>query len=151
MRAVADRYTDPNEKRLYKDAARRFRLPYWDPYLPRNHVERSNPVDEKIWGLPRILAADKVYVKRPGETKYNPIDNPLYSFKMPDENLTKDKHRVGINWKREGLENIVSLITFLYIHLTILLTRLQRSNHTQSERQILKAKLILTILMINLA
>ena len=95
---------------MYKDAALRFRLPYWDPYLPRNHVERQDPVPEEIWGLPQILAAEKVYVKRPGEKKLDYIDNPLYIYYMPDEKSVKEKGRTLVNWARESLANLVSII-----------------------------------------
>lgn len=108
MRYVANRHTDAKEKRMYQDAARRFRLPFWDPYLPRNRVAQSNPVSENIWGLPQILAADKVYVRYPGKKDMDPIDNPLYLYKLPPEKLIKEKGRIGINWDRKDLQNMVS-------------------------------------------
>ena len=95
---------------MYKNAALRFRLPYWDPYLPRNHVERQDPVPEEIWGLPQILAAKWVYVQRPGDKKLDYIENPLYIYKMPEEESVQAKGRTVVNWAREDLANLVSTI-----------------------------------------
>jgi hypothetical protein len=50
-----------------------------------------------IWGIPKILLAKQVWVKRAGVNDLKQIDNPLYAFKFPNAAL-KAKSRVPINW-----------------------------------------------------
>lgn len=72
----------------YKDAIRKFRLPYWDPYQPRGGAttrpgpggRRSVPYD---FGAPQILTTRKVMVLvSENSTELTSVDNPLYSFKF---------------------------------------------------------------------
>ena len=70
----------------YVDAARAFRLPYWDPWMPRNNT--GNLEDSHLWntrfGVPAILRAQEVFVRRPNAAgKLVEIDNPLYRYKVP--------------------------------------------------------------------
>lgn len=65
--------------------------------MPRTKVPKSNVVNEKIWGLPKILAAKDVWVKLPNKTTLDKIPNPLYAFVFPNDALRKKK-RVDIPW-----------------------------------------------------
>lgn len=88
MVRVADQYSTDAEKRIYKAAAARFRLPFWDIVMPRN--KQSGAV-ESVWGTPAILAAKNVYVKLPKPTPnakdgFDTIPNPLYAYQFPTPN-----------------------------------------------------------------
>ncbi len=104
MKKIADEYPDP-DKAKYQSAANRFMLPFWDPLMPRNNVvpnallqSTTIDVDETIWGLPKILAAKYVWVIRPTGTKLEPINNPLYQFNIPSDEVLKNKGRVPVVW-----------------------------------------------------
>ncbi|KAI9789436.1 MAG: hypothetical protein M1835_001679 [Candelina submexicana] len=103
MAAIANEY--PQETRAkYQSAADRFRLPFWDPLLPRNSVPQSTAVDPTIWGLPKILGAKFVWVQRPKGSKLEHIPNPLYSFNIPSDEVLKKKGRIPIDWPKNGDE-----------------------------------------------
>lgn len=78
-------FKSPADQQKYAQAAARYRLPYWDPIMPRNEISaRDDPTT--IWGLPKIFAQQTVFLKTPASpTKYVPTDNPLYSFKFPTD------------------------------------------------------------------
>ena len=92
----ANAYPNKNERKIYLDAAARFRLPYWDIIMPRNEEQttpppgKDNPDPAAIWGCPEILKAEKVFVKLPkgdpnkSENGFWTIDNPLVLFKFPN-------------------------------------------------------------------
>ena len=101
MQEIAKNYIDPEDKKLYLSAAERFRLPYWDPFVPRNRVYRDSEakaVDQEIWGLPKILTAEAVYVKYPKKKVLKAIPNPLRAFVFPDEETLKKKGRKAFPW-----------------------------------------------------
>ncbi|KAH6671189.1 hypothetical protein B0J14DRAFT_670158 [Halenospora varia] len=102
MHDIADKFP-PAQRAVYQKAATRFRVPYWDPVLPRNKVANTGRFDEKIWSIPKICAAKKVWVKRPGSpNKLEQITNPLYAYKFDNDALNK-KGRIPIaynpDWK----------------------------------------------------
>jgi hypothetical protein len=95
MVRVADLYSTDAEKKTYRAAAARFRLPFWDIVMPRK--KQSGPVDT-VWGTPALLAAKDVYVKLPKPTPnakngFDTIPNPLYSFTFPTPNEREDARR----------------------------------------------------------
>jgi len=98
MVRVANEYSTDAEKAMYRAAAARFRLPFWDIVMPRN--KQDGPVDT-VWGVPAILAKKDVYVKLPEPTKnakdgFDTIPNPLYSFTFPTTEERKDaKSKLG--------------------------------------------------------
>ncbi|KKY16976.1 putative tyrosinase precursor [Diplodia seriata] len=75
MGKIAEQFTDPK----YKEAARTFRLPYWDYFQPR--MRENGRID---FGLPRVLKEENLMVIRPG-AKGSPVSmpNPLKSFTFP--------------------------------------------------------------------
>ncbi|KAK0663837.1 Tyrosinase [Lasiodiplodia hormozganensis] len=86
---IAAQFKDPK----YREAAKRFRLPYWDYLHAREEKQTvfpgvfrgrktSFPYDFR---LPLVLKADKLMVYRPGatETTLVPMDNPLKTFVFP--------------------------------------------------------------------
>jgi hypothetical protein len=60
----------------------KFRIPYFDPLLPR---EKLVDQEQYTYGIPVILMTKTVNVRRPGKTDYEPMDNPLYQFKFPND------------------------------------------------------------------
>ena len=90
-------YAPGPERTLYQSAAQRFKLPFWDPLLPRNRVESTGTFNDKILGVPAILAAKQVWVKRPGAQDLKPIDNPLYSYTFQWEAL-QEKGRKPVHF-----------------------------------------------------
>ena len=107
MRTLADQFKGAaGDKRKYQDAARRFRLPFWDPFMPRNKRDKSEP--KSIWGMPKILSAERVWVRRPDNPdKLIDIANPLASFAFPSEDdYRKAPGRKVISWGRDGANMI---------------------------------------------
>lgn len=107
MAAIAAQYTDVKWKQIYTDALDRFRLPYWDPCMPRNKVTGTT-VREKMgrWGFPVILKTKDVYVRLPeNPNELTPVPNPLYRFDFPDaeEFAGVTVPRPQINWQEAGL------------------------------------------------
>ena len=107
MRALADQFKEAaGEERQYQDAAKRFRLPFWDPFMPRNKLEAdSDP--KAIWGLPEILSAEKVWVRRPKSSdELVDIANPLASFSFPSEDDYKrapSRKPIDWSWRNVGM------------------------------------------------
>lgn len=95
MVRVAEQYPTDAEKRIYRAAAARFRLPFWDIVMPRN--KQSGAV-ESVWGTPAILGAKDVHVKLPkpspnAQGGFDKIPNPLYSFTFPTPNEREDARK----------------------------------------------------------
>ena len=98
---IAKQYTSEPEKTRYQQAASRFRIPFWDPLLPRNRVSRTSTLDEGIWGVPEILAAERVWVKYPGVQDLKDIDNPLYAYKFQWDTLVKNGRERISDWRKD--------------------------------------------------
>ena len=106
MRALADDFDVATaEKRKHQDAARRFRLPFWDPFMPRNAL-RSNSDENEIWGLPEILSVERVWVRKPKTpNELTEIANPLASFAFPSDNeYNMAQGRKILDWRLRGAE-----------------------------------------------
>ncbi|KAL9113600.1 MAG: hypothetical protein Q9227_002338 [Pyrenula ochraceoflavens] len=92
MVELVQEWLPETERATQLNAARRFRLPYWDYWKPRggpvtfpgvrNGGQTSFDYDFRI---PDIFVAKKVMVRKPKGTKLDPIDNPLVSFKFPEK------------------------------------------------------------------
>ncbi|KAJ5752131.1 hypothetical protein N7520_009048 [Penicillium odoratum] len=88
VRDIAKSFGDDEGRLSYLSAADRFRLPYWDPTLPRNKINDMNETfSDEIWGFPLIFRQRKVWVKRPQSKMAAQIHNPLFSFALPDADL----------------------------------------------------------------
>ena len=90
MSEIAGRWTKEPAKTTYKNAAERFRLPYWDPLKPRYRVKgiptrNGDVLNEQIWGAPAILTKPKVFVKRWDKDGPQEIDNPLFRFEWKND------------------------------------------------------------------
>lgn len=74
--------------------------------MPRNKRDESNP--KSIWGMPKILSAEKVWVRRPDSPdKLIDIANPLASFAFPSEDdYRKAPGRKVIDWSQKGANMI---------------------------------------------
>ncbi|MCJ1382861.1 hypothetical protein MMC17_005974 [Xylographa soralifera] len=83
MRDIALKYPEAGGLRNnYIEAAKRFRLPYWDPLLLRFLPSAG---DVKPWhcGLPKVLSAGRVFVRTPTDPNMlTEINNPLYCYKF---------------------------------------------------------------------
>jgi tyrosinase len=55
----------------------RFRIPYFDPLLPRQVAGR-----QYTYGIPIILTLPRINVKRTADGPWTLMDNPLYSYKF---------------------------------------------------------------------
>ena len=94
MREVAGLYKDEEQRRKYLNAAARFRLPFWDPCMPRNQLDSTSKLKETIFGVPEILRAKTVFVKHWDKTQPEEMDNPLQSFSFPKETTLEAKGRL---------------------------------------------------------
>ena len=84
MLDIANRYESVNDRKRYENAAKIFRLPYFDPFAARVLLEpdMKRPLKWQC-GIPQILSSHEVRVCRPEDPKfYNPIPNPLYSYQF---------------------------------------------------------------------
>jgi len=68
----------------------RFRIPYFDPLLPRQTANR-----QFIYGIPIILTLPKINVKKTADGPWVPMDNPLYSYKFSNADRAQMNFR---NW-----------------------------------------------------
>ena len=107
MRALADDFdVTAAERGKYQDAARRFRLPFWDPFMPRNKLRSDSERKENpdgIWGLPKILSVEKVWVRKPKKPEeLTEIANPLASFAFPSDNEYDQAKREKLPWGLRG-------------------------------------------------
>ncbi|KXT08107.1 hypothetical protein AC579_9209 [Pseudocercospora musae] len=90
MDRVAGQYDSNSDQKVYRDAAARFRLPYWDLIMPRKELERGARLDT-VWAFPHIFKAPQVFVKLPKRTSttdadgWTSIDNPLWSYRFPSK------------------------------------------------------------------
>lgn len=126
MQDIASQYTIQQEKSVYQNAVNKFRLPFWDPFLPRHKLNTSTDPIENIWGIPEILAAKNVWVKRPnprGAAEVKSIPNPLYQFSFPSQDTLQDKNRPPVNFNGTG---VVSR------HRSNLTLKIKQSNFIQS-------------------
>ena len=57
----------------------RFRIPFFDPLLPRQLGNR-----QYTYGIPIIFTLPRINVKKTAEGPWEPMDNPLYSYKFGD-------------------------------------------------------------------
>ncbi|KAF5987868.1 Tyrosinase [Fusarium coicis] len=100
---VAKRFSESNipdeEKKKYLDAAKKFRIPYWDYYRPRSYTKpifpgvakpedgtTTGPLD---FGAPQIFTVSKVMVRRLPDNKLIPMANPFLQFTFSLEQYTK--------------------------------------------------------------
>ena len=93
MREVAGLYKDEEQRRRYLNAAARFRLPFWDPFMPRNQLKDNSGL-ETIFGVPEILRVKTVFVKHWDENRPEEMANPLESFFFPSETTLQAKGRL---------------------------------------------------------
>ncbi len=107
MRILAEQFenVDKNEKVRYRNAAIRFRLPFWDPFMPRNTPQPGDKTT--IWGLPKILSQAEVWVRRPGSpsspSELETIANPLAYFTFPSDDDYDASRRKKIEWETAGV------------------------------------------------
>lgn len=73
----------------------RFRIPYFDPLLPRQLAN-----GRYTYGIPIIMTLPEINVKRTADGPWTPMPNPLYSFRFNDAARRELDFR---NWS--GLRN----------------------------------------------
>ncbi|OBR08255.1 Tyrosinase [Colletotrichum higginsianum IMI 349063] len=68
----------------------RFRIPYFDPFLPRQKLISG---DVFTYGLPIIFTLPQIQVRRPeNPSRWVPMANPLYQFNFPPDS------KGGFDW-----------------------------------------------------
>ncbi|KAF5719305.1 tyrosinase precursor (monophenol monooxygenase) [Fusarium globosum] len=122
---VAKRFSESNipdeQKKKYLEAAKQFRLPYWDYYRPRAYTKPTfpgitNPKDGTTtgpleWGAPQIFTMPEVMVKRLPDNELIPMANPFFQFAFSPEQLSKIKLDQDPNKKMPTeLENFLQTI-----------------------------------------
>ena len=82
MFEIADIYVDGAEKTKTEELAKRFRLPFWNPFQAR--TTSTGKVDGNlITGLSVLFCVSKIYVMVPNSTTYTMVNNPLYAYEYP--------------------------------------------------------------------
>lgn len=100
MYAIANSYNDESTKAGYLEAVRRFRFPYWDPWMPRRKADPHNNWNG-LFGVPEILRAQEVFVRRPeAPNGLQQMDNPLYRYTVPDNNSVRSVARIP--WDKQN-------------------------------------------------
>lgn len=109
------------EKQDYIEAAKQFRLPYWDYYRPRNYeVTVPGVFDGEIttapfdYHMPQIFTLPKVMIKTLPDNELREMDNPLFKYDFAESDL------LLAEWKASTLD--VSLCSR---HKQFVLTRKQ--------------------------
>ena len=98
VREIALRYPEEfNLRNRYVAAAKRFRLPYWDPMLVR-YVPRTGTNGPWHCGIPKVLGAGQVRVRTPKDPHMlSNINNPLYCYQFPSK--YKYDNKPPFDWK----------------------------------------------------
>ena len=87
---IANKDYDKSLRQKYLDAAKAFRLPYFDYFRPRGHdITFPGVVDDNgmtsfpyDFTLPTIFNEEEVAITKPPLDKPDKIRNPLYSYKF---------------------------------------------------------------------
>lgn len=80
----ANKFQNQADRTKYLDACARFRLPYWDPLMPRKKQKGTDI--STVWGLPELFKRPQVYLKTPGSpNKFVLTTNPMFQFIFPTE------------------------------------------------------------------
>lgn len=103
-----------SEKKDYINAAKEFRLPYWDYYRPRDvsvwiagvfpdkDFKTQTPYD---FHMPKIFTEPIVMVKTLPDNDLKPMDNPFYEFKFQEKDLSDEEWgKSDLSKKRAFLE-----------------------------------------------
>jgi hypothetical protein len=106
VNAIAEAYVDEEKRKKYIQAAKNFRMPYWDWALP---------TDAGIGVLPKeALSSTKHRVIRPENDDGNPEINPLasYKFQSTDEEEEEEEGEEEEE-KKENKIDFVSVLCYL--------------------------------------
>ncbi|KAJ2894577.1 Tyrosinase [Zalerion maritima] len=77
----------------------RFRIPYFDPFLPRQKAVNG---DAYTYGIPVIMTLPEILLRRPERPDaWTPSRNPLYQFNFPE---TKERAYDFSRYKNWGIE-----------------------------------------------
>lgn len=110
MRQVANEYKDVQDKTRYPYAAERFHSPFWDVFMPRNKKTVDQGFDENIFGVPKILQAEEVFVHHYNKDLGPKMRNPLYRFDFPSISTLESKGRAAWSptdrWDKLGPRNL---------------------------------------------
>ena len=90
MLDIAEQFPGAN-KQTYRDAAKEFRLPYWDYYRPRGKtatfpgvVDKGTTSFKYDFSVPQIFTVDKIMLKTPTKNQLTLSSNPLHLFNFPE-------------------------------------------------------------------
>ncbi|KAM5523936.1 Tyrosinase 5 [Fusarium oxysporum f. sp. phaseoli] len=91
---VAERFSRSNkvseaDKKKYTAAAKKFRLPYWDYYRPRDYnvtipgvVDGNTTTSPYDYHAPKIFTVKKVMVKVLPDNELKAMDNPFFNYQF---------------------------------------------------------------------
>jgi tyrosinase len=90
MADLAEQYPAAN-KQTYRDAVKKFRLPYWDYYRPRGKAvtfpgvvnNGTTTTATYDFSVPQIFTVEKIMLKTPTKNQLEAKDNPLRLFNFP--------------------------------------------------------------------
>lgn len=89
MTDIAETFPEAN-KQTYRDAAKKFRLPYWDYYRPRGKtatfpgvVNNGTTSFKYDFSVPTIFTVESIMLKTPAKNQLTLSDNPLRLFNFP--------------------------------------------------------------------
>lgn len=104
------------EKQKYADAAKQFRLPYWDYYRPRDYQTTfpgvfdgqttTAPFD---YHLPQIFTLSEVMVKTLPDNELKALPNPFWQYKFGAGDLKAH------DWQISGIDVSVLIPSLLWI------------------------------------
>ncbi|KAJ4248373.1 hypothetical protein NW762_012703 [Fusarium torreyae] len=107
---VAKRFSDSpditeEDKEKYTAAAKKFRLPYWDYYRPRDYevtipgvVDGPTTTSPYDYHAPQIFTMPEVMVKRLPDNKLVNMSNPFFQYAFESDDREK------IEWEISGLD-----------------------------------------------
>lgn len=89
MVEIAQQYESETTRKEYLDAAKQFRMPYWDYFRPRGgkvtfpgiiNKEKGTTTYPFDYSAPRIFTDEKIMLRQPPLNKSEPITNPFWHF-----------------------------------------------------------------------
>jgi len=119
VQQIAAKYTDPAVRAVYQEAAKNFRLPYWDYFRPRGgkvqfpgiidgEGDTSYPYD---FSMPRVLTEEWVMVRTTPNNELVKVRNPLNSYSFPQE---QSKTIPDAEWELLFKAKVKNNLPFLY-------------------------------------
>lgn len=119
---IAERFP-PGSRARYKEAATKFRFPYWDYFRPRGRNSEFPTIrDEKNpkafdfdYSIPAALTIEKLMIRTTEKDELTLIDNPLRFSRFPKENPAKIDDGDWLNTLKEEVSVSCASLCFTNI------------------------------------